>query len=56
MFRNDPADVAQVFGDLLLEAGEYRDRFRTVVFAVLDRADDNRIIGPFREIFDVGGS
>jgi len=52
VFRNDPAEVARVFGDLLLGAGGYRDRFRTVVFAVLDRTDNGGIIKPFNDLFD----
>jgi uncharacterized protein (TIGR02452 family) len=50
VFQNDPADIAHVFGALLLESDDFRDNFCSVVFAVLDRTTDGKIIGPFREM------
>jgi uncharacterized protein (TIGR02452 family) len=47
-FRNDPTLVSLVFGERL-EQPRFRNRFRTIVFAVLDTAPDERIITPFRQ-------
>ncbi|HZN35940.1 MAG TPA: TIGR02452 family protein [Pirellulaceae bacterium] len=50
VFRNDPEEVASLFAFVL--GGEpFRNRFRTIVFAVLDSAPDERTIGPFRRIW-----
>lgn len=49
VFGNDPAMVARVFGEFLLEAGPYSHAFETVTFAVLDRGSDT--IGAFEEQF-----
>jgi len=37
VFRNDPAEVASAFHDLLLPGGEFQQAFDEVVFAVWDR-------------------
>ncbi|WP_342566107.1 TIGR02452 family protein [Paenibacillus sp. FSL R7-0345] len=47
VFRNDPAEVAGYFGQVLLEEG-YRTLFDHVVFAILDRSPDQSAIGAFR--------
>lgn len=49
VFRNDPAEVARVFADLL--AGPYEGRFRTVVFAVWDPNRTTRQYLAFSETF-----
>ncbi len=51
VFQNDPEEVAAVFAELLLNGGPYANAFSTVVFAVLDRSDDQAIIEPFRTRF-----
>ncbi|MEV0664938.1 TIGR02452 family protein [Actinomadura luteofluorescens] len=38
VFRNDPAEVAEVFAEALRPGGEFADRFEHVVFAVWDTA------------------
>ena len=47
VFRNDPAEVASLFA-AALGSERFRNRFRTIVFAVLDTAEDERTIAPFR--------
>lgn len=49
VFRNDPAEVAELFADALLRDERFCGRFASIVFAVLDRTPDEQIIGPFRE-------
>ncbi|MDO5068099.1 MAG: TIGR02452 family protein [Propionibacteriaceae bacterium] len=49
VFRNDPAQVASVFRDLL--QGPYAGAFDRVVLAILDRSRDQRALRPFREAF-----
>jgi uncharacterized protein (TIGR02452 family) len=51
VFRNDPAEVAELFADALLRDELFCGRFETVVFAVLDRTTNEQIIGPFRDQF-----
>jgi len=51
VFRNDPGEVAGLFASALLEDDRLRNRFRTVVFAVLDSTADESVIGPFRRRF-----
>ena len=51
VFRNDPTEVASLFDEALLQDDRFRDRFQTVVFAVLDETDDEHIIRPFRDHF-----
>lgn len=48
VFRNDPAQVATVFRDLL--TGPFAGAFDRVVFAILDRSRDQRALRPFREL------
>src|SRR5262245_60047417 len=36
VFKNDPNEIATLFADALLRSSRFRDRFRVVVFAVLD--------------------
>jgi len=51
VFRNDPDEVAGLFASALLKDDRFRNRFRTVVFAVLDSTADESVIGPFRRRF-----
>ena len=39
VFQNDPADVAGWFHQYLVESDRFKGRFRSVVFAVLDRSE-----------------
>lgn len=48
VFRNNPAEVATAFRDLL--AGPFAGAFGHVVFAILDRTRDQRALRPFREV------
>ena len=52
VFENDPNEVATIFGDLLVGGGAFANTFRSVVFAVLDRTEDQSIIRPFRVRFE----
>jgi len=49
VFRNDPAHIAEAFRAALTTT--YAGRFTRVTFAVLDRGDDRRFIGPFERMF-----
>lgn len=49
VFRNQPADVAELFADALY--GPYKGQFAAVTFAVLDYSKDQHIIGPFKHLF-----
>jgi uncharacterized protein (TIGR02452 family) len=51
VFKNDPSQIATLFADALLRSSRFRDRFRFVVFAVLDGSGGEEIIGPFRTHF-----
>jgi uncharacterized protein (TIGR02452 family) len=51
VFGNDPASVARFFAQHLTGAGLFRDAFRRVVFAVLDRSADGSTIRPFGQLF-----
>ena len=50
VFRNDPAAIARMFADELRPPGRLAGRFRTVRFAVLDRAPFD-ILRPFQRTF-----
>jgi uncharacterized protein (TIGR02452 family) len=49
VFRNDPEEVAELFHAAL--HGPFRGVFVHVVFAVLDRSEERRFIGPFERRF-----
>ncbi len=49
VFQNDPEQIAELF-QIALE-GPFRGAFSHVAFAVLDRSDDKRFIGPFERAF-----
>ena len=51
VFGNDPGEIAEMFNRAL--AGQYRGAFARVVFAVVDRSEERRFIGPFCEEFGV---
>lgn len=51
VFRNDPAEVAELFAEALLPGGTYEGVFQAITFAVLDGTGRDEIIGPFREVF-----
>ena len=51
VFRNDPAEVAELLAEALLADGLFAGRFQSVTFAVLDNTSDNRMIGPFQRWF-----
>lgn len=51
VFENKPEEVAAVFAELLLNGGPFAGAFRTIVFAVSDRSDDQAMVDPFRERF-----
>ncbi|WP_254509438.1 TIGR02452 family protein [Anatilimnocola floriformis] len=54
VFRNDPSAVAGLFAQALLNDEQFRNRFVSVEFAVLDTQPGEQIIGPFREAFGGG--
>lgn len=51
VFRNDPAIVAQMFGDYLLPNGQFANKFKTVLFSVLDTSKQQNIINEFKKRF-----
>ncbi|MGW1281007.1 TIGR02452 family protein [Streptomyces tsukubensis] len=56
VFRNDPATVAAVFRDLLMDRGRFARHFDEVEFAVLDRTRDRTVLGAFRAVFETTGT
>lgn len=52
VFRNDPEEIATLFGESLLSGGAFENHFASVVFAVLDRSEEEYFIGPFKRHFD----
>ena len=51
VFRNDPAEVALWWHELLQE---YGGRFKTVVFSILDRSPRRKTFEPFAKLFGGG--
>lgn len=51
VFRNDPVIVAQMFGDYLLPNGQFANKFKTVLFSVLDTSKQQNIINEFKKRF-----
>ncbi|MFD0536277.1 TIGR02452 family protein [Actinomadura luteofluorescens] len=51
VFRNDPAEVAEVFAEALRPGGEFADRFEHVVFAVWDTAAGAPRHAAFERVF-----
>jgi uncharacterized protein (TIGR02452 family) len=49
VFGNDPATVAGLFGEFLLNDGPFAEAFEHIAFAVLDRTGDT--IRPFAKVF-----
>jgi uncharacterized protein (TIGR02452 family) len=47
VFRNDPGVIAELFAEALLHNDLFRNRFRSVTFAVLDSTPDETVIRPF---------
>ncbi len=56
VFRNDPAMVAAVFGDLLLEDGPYCGCFKAVRFSVFDDSVDLENLRAFSSVFSSGSA
>ena len=53
-FGNDPYDIARLFKKALEE--NFFGAFVHVVFAIADWSNDDRFIGPFREVFEKNSS
>ncbi|MFN3148431.1 TIGR02452 family protein [Bremerella sp.] len=51
VFRNDPEMIARLFAKALQDGGAYESQFESITFAVLDSAEEENIIGPFRAHF-----
>ncbi|WP_141583560.1 TIGR02452 family protein [Actinomadura sp. WMMA1423] len=51
VFRNDPAEVAEVFAEALRPGGEFADRFEHVVFAVWDTSAGAPRHSAFQRVF-----
>ncbi|WUI02026.1 TIGR02452 family protein [Spirillospora sp. NBC_00431] len=51
VFRNDPAEVAEVFAELLCPGGEFAGHFEHVVFAVWDTAKGAPRYTAFQNVF-----
>jgi uncharacterized protein (TIGR02452 family) len=56
VFRNDPSEIAGLFGEALHADARYRGRFKSVTFAVLDGAPNRQIIAPFERVFAKGST
>jgi uncharacterized protein (TIGR02452 family) len=50
-FRNSPENIAALFAYHLLENKLFKQRFKKIVFAVLDHTKELSIIRPFKEVF-----
>lgn len=50
-FRNSPEEIAALFARHLFENPLFKQRFKKIVFAVLDRSKELRIIRPFEDAF-----
>ncbi len=51
VFRNEPAQMAAWFAEHLTGKGQFANAFENVVFAVWDKGDRRRFIGPFEKQF-----
>lgn len=51
VFRNDPVEIARLFGDCLLRNDRYRNAFKAVCFAVLDTSPEQNIFQAFQAEF-----
>jgi uncharacterized protein (TIGR02452 family) len=51
VFRNEPSLVAQMFADLLLNEGKFANKFKTVLFSVLDITESKNIFTKFNSRF-----
>lgn len=51
VFRNDPAMVADVFADLLIDRG-WASSFTHVCFSILDRSSSSNVLGAFARRFE----
>lgn len=47
VFRNNPSDVARIFKHVLIDEG-YRTLFDHIVFAILDKTDEKRVVNLFK--------
>jgi uncharacterized protein (TIGR02452 family) len=55
VFKNDPWTIARLFRDSLLGDNRFAWKLQRVVFAVLDRSQDQTTLRPFQETFQKGG-
>jgi uncharacterized protein (TIGR02452 family) len=53
VFRNDPRMVARVFGELLQKGSKYGGAFAEVIFAVLDRSENQATFRAFESRFSI---
>ncbi|MFK7972494.1 MAG: TIGR02452 family protein [Bacteroidia bacterium] len=51
VFQNDPAMIAGLFKEMLNKGGVYSKAFKHVSFAVLDKMEHGKFIGPFEQVF-----
>jgi uncharacterized protein (TIGR02452 family) len=51
VFKNQPSLVAQMFVDFLLDEGQFRGRFKSVLFSVLDATQSKSIFTEFSDRF-----
>jgi uncharacterized protein (TIGR02452 family) len=49
VFQNDPAEIAEMFKDLL--AGEFENCFRRVIMAIYDKTPSKTVYNAFAEVF-----
>jgi uncharacterized protein (TIGR02452 family) len=51
VFRNDPVQVADTFGQLLLGSGKFAGVFKEIVFAIYDRSAGQETLNAFQRRF-----
>lgn len=47
VFRNEPSMVAQMFSEFLLANGQFKERFKSVIFSVFDLTKETKIFTEF---------
>ncbi len=51
VFKNSPNDLAQYFYDHLRANGKFHNAFKRIIFAILDKSKEKKIIQPFENLF-----
>lgn len=51
VFKNNPRNVSNYFKEHLIKSKVFRNKFKTIIFAVLDRSKNKETLGAFKEVF-----